>query len=967
MHQTLNSRPSERARRRGRRAALAALILLPLAAVPAGLRGTSTAQADSGCVTKQGPVGASFQDCSLGKALNIVPPGATGLYNAADFAKAQAGLGTPPHTSDQAGMYGDLVKAAPNLTGGQLLQYYKDAGFYSTAQPGDKVESIPLHPGTAIIRDAQFGVPHVFGSTRYDTEFGSGYASAEDRLFMMDVLRHYGRGQLSSLVGPSPATLAMDCGISRLAGYSEAELQAQVDALPSRYPKPITIAGHTTSEGAQVVADGTAFADGVNAYIQQALVDQTKLPVEYPALQIVPAPWNVRDIVATATLVQAIFAFGGGGEVSSAMFYQSLVSRYGQAQGTKMWQDFRSQNDPEAQVSIPTRFDYMQVPASIDHNSTAMPLSWPTSTMCDGGPVPAPSSGIGQIIAGPVTIDLSSLVPGSSNVPHASNELIVTAAHSATGHPIAVFGPQTGYFAPEILHEIDLHGPGMQARGVAFAGTEVFVELGRGVDYAWSATSAGADIIDERLEKLCNTDGTPATQASTAYVYNGVCTPMYERTDRQVAKPTASGANPPAVVTIQIERTVHGPVVGRTTAVDPTTGLTIPVAVSYQRSTFGDELGSAPAFMEWNDPDIIHGPTDFQRAAGQETGTFNWTYVDSKHVAFYMAGKLPVRNPNVNPNFPTWGTGQWEWRGFVPGDLSRADVHPRIVDPASGYFVNWNNKPAPGFSASDDNYAYGPVYRVQSLGDRVKTVIGRGPAQPVDIVNAMEDGGTVDLDGAQLVSQMAAALTGATLTAAQQQVLGILQQWSADPVWGSAVPGAHRRDRSGSGAYEQGNAVAVMDALYPLLTHAVFDPWLNASQYDQLRGLMGVNNPPGALGSAYDGGWEGYLQRSLRQAVNPAVANGYSQSYCGGGSLPACQSALTGALQGAIDSLTSAYGSADPAAWTCSRSNSAAGTCNPAGDDIHFSAVGVGTVPNMPWVNRPTFQQVVSYAGHRRG
>jgi hypothetical protein len=35
--------------------------------------------------------------------------------------------------------------------------------------------------------------------------------------------------------------------------------------------------------------------------------------------------------------------------------------------------------------------------------------------------------------------------------------------------------------------------------------------------------------------------------------------------------------------------------------------------------------------------------------------------------------------------------------------------------------------------------------------------------------------------------------------------------------------------------------------------------------------------------------------------------------------------------------------------------------CNPAYDDIQFAAVGVGTAPSMPWVNRPTFQQVASY------
>ena len=162
-----------------------------------------------------------------------------------------------------------------------------------------------------------------------------------------------------------------------------------------------------------------------------------------------------------------------------------------------------------------------------------------------------------------------------------------------------------------------------------------------------------------------------------------------------------------------------------------------------------------------------------------------------------------------------------------------------------------------------------------------------------------------------------------------------------------------------------------MDALYPRLAHAVFDPWLDATQFGLLVSLNALNNPPGPLGSAYDGGWEGYLQRSLRQAVNPAIANGYSQVYCGGagqggnGSLSACQTAVQGALQGTIDALAAAYGSADPTAWSCARANQGAGQCNPADDDIVFSAVGVASVPDIPWINRPTFQQVVQYPAHR--
>ena len=146
-------------------------------------------------------------------------------------------------------------------------------------------------------------------------------------------------------------------------------------------------------------------------------------------------------------------------------------------------------------------------------------------------------------------------MPPPYSKPHMSNELMVDAAHSVGHHPIAVFGPQTGYFSPEILHEIDLHGPGLQARGVSFPGTEIYVELGHGVDYAWSATSASADLIDQRVEKLCNTDGSLPTLASKGYMYFGNCRPMYERTDRQLAKPSAVATNPPSVVTIQIERT----------------------------------------------------------------------------------------------------------------------------------------------------------------------------------------------------------------------------------------------------------------------------------------------------------------------------------------------------------------------------------------------------------------------------
>src|SRR6185436_12538982 len=114
--------------------------------------------------------------------LNIVPPGQDGSLNGTEAIAAQGGT-YPPHVIDQLGMYGNLVYNVPGLTDDRLLEFYKDASFGV--------------PDADIVRDASFGVPHIFGETRYATMFAEGYATAEDRLFLMDVLRHLGRARLS--------------------------------------------------------------------------------------------------------------------------------------------------------------------------------------------------------------------------------------------------------------------------------------------------------------------------------------------------------------------------------------------------------------------------------------------------------------------------------------------------------------------------------------------------------------------------------------------------------------------------------------------------------------------------------------------------------------------------------------------------------------------------------------------------
>jgi hypothetical protein len=174
--------------------------------------------------------------------------------------------------------------------------------------------------------------------------------------------------------------------------------------------------------------------------------------------------------------------------------------------------------------------------------------------------------------------------------------------------------------------------------------------------------------------------------------------------------------------------------------------------------------------------------------------------------------------------------------------------------------------------------------------------------------------------------------------------------------------------------YADGNAVAVMDKLYPNLVSAIFNPWFgdpssSSSIYSRVYALEPLYDPAQyrGQGSAYDGsagGWESYVNTVLRQVLSPNIANAYSQSYCG--NLSDCRERMRSALDQTIAQLTTAYGSANPNDWTCSRSNDTSkGQCNPKVEDIKFSPIGAQSIPDIAWINRPTFQQVVQFPASR--
>jgi acyl-homoserine lactone acylase PvdQ len=842
---------------------------------------------------------------------NVLPPGENGLATLGQiFAFRGTGV-IPPHFADQQNLYEDLLYAAPGLTDEQVPLYFKDATF--GVQPQDLASTIEPRPGVTIERDSPYGIPHVYGDARSDTMFGAGYASAQDRLFLMDVLRHTGRAELASFLGGSNASA--DAAQWASSPYTEADFERQFELMTQLHG----------AVGQQAIADVQAYVDGINAYIAAANADPTLKPGEYSLLAKPMEPWKPTDVLAIATLVGGIFGRGGGGEVRSAEALEALERRFGRTAGRRAWLGFREKNDPEAPTTISKRFPY-ETRSAFTRKGLALPdrNSVREVKVASSSASPAPSQlGIGARLRDAIEA-----------AAHASNWELVSARESASGHPLAVMGPQVGYYVPQILMEVDLHGPGIDARGASFPGVSMVVQLGHGRDYAWSATSASSDLVDTFAEVLC--------KDNFHYRYRGKCLPMEKLEKSESWTPNAIDDAEPGSQTLTAYRTVHGIVYAR----GKVRGKK--VAFVRQRSTYFHEGESIIGFSQLNDPGFVTGPARFKQAVANIGFTFNWAYVDAEHIAYALSGNMPQRQ-GTSPDFPVLGTGKYDWKGFRPATQTATWLpfkkHPQAVDPP--YLVSWNNKQAPGWAAADDNYAYGAFFRSMMISDKVRAgTKGKRKMTIAQLVKAMEEPATQDLRGYRLLPTILQAV-GKPRAAKLRKALGVLRAWHKR--------GAHRRDLDRDGVYDENGAVELMDAWWPKLVEAEFKPALGARAYERLQAMLRIGSFTGGSPTEPDfyDGWWGYVSKDLRKLFGHAPKGTWSRVYCGKGSRKACRGALQRSLAAALRvTPQELYGGGDGAC---------ASDPDPQCFDQNRPTVTSGvTLPPFPFQNRPTFQQVVT-------
>jgi penicillin amidase len=775
----------------------------------------------------------------------ILPPGNFG------------GLPTTTNSLDQLPLYDALTPLRDNITMADINNFYLPENF---APIGTTREENTGRPGLRLVYDS-YGIPHVYGKTRADVAFGAGWTTAHDRGLLLTVGRGPARVAVADVPGIDAFSLVTSGKGFVPSPQAENLVTKQVKLLVKTYG----------AKGRQIIADAKAYAAGINAYLKS-----TGQPVNPPA--------NVNDVIAVTAFIGSIFGAGGGGEASNSDLLAHLQRGLGRVRGYKAWDDVMLANDPEAPTTIKKRFNY---PPLTGGKVTG-------SVIVDPGSVQAFDPLASSASESSVKVNAAAAPPRK----HASNFLIVSPKRSATGNSLAVMGPQLGYYYPEIVQQIDLHGPGIQAQGVGVPGLAMYILIGRTQNYAWSLTSSGQDVRDVFAEKLCNPNGSKPTRASTHYLYKGRCRAL-----------KSFNAGELAGKSLRYRLSVHGPIIGTATVHGK------PYALSRKRSTFGRDGLNLAALH-----DLTMGkaktPQKFWKIANQFGFTFNWGYASRKATAYFASGYLPKRARHLDRRLPTLGTGKYEWRGFL-SELQ----HPHDAGGPGGLLRNWNNRSAPGFMHGDDE-PYGSIQHVE--------LFNRYPAKVklTDDVGIMNRAATED--GRAPVWRVISSVLhgGAAPSARDQKVVDLLDDWvrrdapledvNNDLKWDEASP-------------------AIMDAVWTPIADAVMGRVFKGKLLGELDQVRGLNGPSG----------QSYVDKDLRRLLGRKVRGPYNLRYCGLGSVKACRASLWAAVHSAADTLASQFNDQDPTHWI---------------GDASRTGFQPGLIPTtFRTTNRPTFQQVLEF------
>jgi penicillin amidase len=302
-----------------------------------------------------------------------------------------------------------------------------------------------------LLRD-DHGVPHIVAHNIEDLVFAQGYATAQDRLWQMDMSRRMAAGELAEILGPSALTHDRQ---QRILGTRRMAERATA-ALPP---------------GERAFYE--AYARGVNAWMQQV---RHHLPIEFRVLLYEPKPWRIQDsLLVGVNLHQVLSFYNLRVELAREKIYAKI--------GKEMADDLYPSTSPDDRWP-----GTMASPVP-----STKPIEQPEAD-------PLPPFGIAQFI-----FDRAAEVPDFISLSPGSNNWVVSGAHTVTGKPMLANDMHLPHSMPGIWYEMHLEVRGkaepFNVAGVTLPGLP-FVVGGHNQRIAWGFTNLGADVVDIYVERF---------------------------------------------------------------------------------------------------------------------------------------------------------------------------------------------------------------------------------------------------------------------------------------------------------------------------------------------------------------------------------------------------------------------------------------------------------------------------------
>lgn len=554
------------------------------------------------------------------------------------------------------------------------------------------------------------GVPHIFAQDIQSSAYLQGYVNAADRLWQMDISTRATEGRLSEILGAR--TLGRDIEqVSR--GYRLAA-QRTMDTIAQYFPDEYAVI--------------QAYADGVNAYVDALRPED--YPVEYKLLNHTPLRWSpYRTGLLMKGMSQSLSSRSD--DVAEAKTFNDL--------GEELFNSLYPARFPKADPIVPSSGTYKRGAAE---GSTDRPSTAPVTST---GPAAAPE--IAPYGPELITSTDPAFTAFAEHPDNGSNNWAIAGNRSNTGVPLLASDPHLGLTLPSIWSEVQIHYPGVNARGVSLPGAPGIM-IGFNDYVAYGETNVGHDVTD--WFKIDWVDST-----RTTYVLDG------EVVAANIEVDTIAVHNGESVIQ-RTPWTIFGPV-------PYTTGQYADYAMRYlAHDAPGKDLRSHALPGTFLKLMTARNYEDYRTAlTGYVDPAQNFVYADrSGTIAIRPNGFFPIRAKG-NGRFPLPGnTRANAWQGYLPfGD------RPEHKNPKRGFVASANQVTA----AADFGYDYHggfAEYRGRYINRRLRQagqLTQRGMKElQLESYNLLAE---------ELAPLLIARVNRSALSAEEKRVLRLLSEW----------------------------------------------------------------------------------------------------------------------------------------------------------------------------------------------